>query len=101
MKYTQLDNNYKYRHLANAIYGREMEYFHYDFDRINFEHMVMNTHDGPFKDDLIKRIADVSEQMRNVQAVLSALWAQVDDEEAYARAAEHVTQEREQKDAEK
>lgn len=101
MKYTQLDTDYKYRHLANAIYGREMEYFHYDFDRINFEHMVANMPDGAFKDDMVKRIADVSEQMQNVLAVLAALWAQVDDEDAYARAVEYVTLEREQKDVEK
>ena len=101
MKYTQLDTDYKYRQLAAAIYGREVEYFHYDFDRINFEHMVANVPDGAFKDDLTKRIADVSEQMLSVQAVLAALWAQVDDEEAYARAVEFARIEREQKDAKK
>ena len=101
MNYTQLNTDYKYRHIANAIYAREVEYFHYDFDRINFEHMIANMPDGAFKDDLVKRIAEISGQMQNVQAVLAALWAQVDDEDAYARAVEHVTREREQKDAEK
>ena len=101
MNYTQLDTDYKYRHLAKAIYDREMEYFHYDFDRINFEHIVANMSDGAFKDDLLKRIADVSEQMQNVLSVLGALWAQVDDQDAYVRAVEYVTREREHKDAEK
>lgn len=101
MQYTQLTNDYKYRHIANAIYAREMEYFHYDFDRINFEHMVANLPDGAFKDDIAKRIGEIEQQMQSVQAVMAALWAQIDDEEAYAKAVEHVTQEREQKEAAK
>lgn len=101
MKYTQLDTDYKYRHLANAIYGREAEYFHYDFDRRNFEHMAASMPDCEFKDDLVNRIAEVSDQMESVLAVLSALWAQVDDQDAYARAVEYVTRERKQKEAEK
>jgi len=99
MRYTQLTNDYKYRCIANAIYARETEYFHYDFDRINFEHMVANLPDGAFKDDIAKRITEIEAQMQNVRAVISALLAQVDDEEAYAKAVECVTQEREQKEA--
>ena len=101
MQYTQLTNDYKYRCIANAIYAREMEYFHYDFDRINFEHMVSTLPDGPFKDDIAKRVIEIGKQMQSVQAVITALWAQVDDEEAYAKAVKYVTQEREQKEAAK
>lgn len=98
MQYTQLINEYKYRHIANAIYAREMEHFHYDFDRTNFKHIVARLPDCAFKDDLINRINEIEQQMQNVQAIIAALWAQVDDEDAYARAVEYVTQEREQKE---
>jgi acyl-CoA reductase-like NAD-dependent aldehyde dehydrogenase len=40
MIYTQLSNDYKYDTLAEAIYSREVEHFHYDFDRKNFEHLA-------------------------------------------------------------
>lgn len=101
MNYTQLSANYKYRHIANAIYAREMEYFHYDFDRINFEHLVANLPPSPFRDDIEKRIRETVEQMNNVKAIIAALWSQVDDEVAYAEAVAHVTREREQKEASK
>ena len=55
MNYSQLTLDYKYRHLAAAIYSREAEYFHYDFDRINFEYMVLSLPEGEFKDDINKR----------------------------------------------
>ena len=101
MNYTQLTPDYKYRHLATAIYGREMEYFHYDFDRINFEHMASNLPDGPFKDDILNRIKEVKQQMQNLNAIMSALWAQVDDEEAYASAVEYTTEKRQQEEVAK
>jgi hypothetical protein len=101
MQYTQLTNDYKYRHIANAIYAREAEYFHYDFDRINFNYMIANFPDGPFKDDIAKRIDEIEKQMQSVQAIIEALWAQVDDEQAYAKAVEYVTQEREKKEPSK
>jgi hypothetical protein len=33
MNYEQLPTEYKYDTLADAMYAREVEYFHYDFDR--------------------------------------------------------------------
>jgi hypothetical protein len=101
MKYTQLSPDYKYRQLADAIYAREVEYFHYDFDRINFEHLIVNLPPSPFRDDIENRLKDTISQMASVKAIMAALWAQVDDEAAYAEAVAHVTREREEKDAEK
>ena len=101
MNYTQLASNYKYRHLATAIYAREMEYFHYEFDRINFEHMAANLPDGLFRDDILNRIRDVEQQMQSVNAIMAALWAQVDDQEAYASAVEYTTEKRQQEEATK
>lgn len=101
MNYTQLSTDYKYRHLANAIYAREMEYFHYDFDRTNFEYLVANLPPSPFRDDVESRHKETLEQIKSVKAIMAALWAQVDDQDAYAEAVAHVTREREEKDAEK
>lgn len=101
MNYTQLPSDYKYRHLATAIYGREMEYFHYDFDRINFEHLAATLPDGTFKDDIINRIKEIEQQVQNTSAIVAALWAQVDDQEAYAKAVEYTTKQREQEEANK
>jgi len=95
MKYTQLTNDYKYQHLANAIYAREVEYFHYDFDRINFEHMLKNLPDGDFKTNIEERIEDTKKQMNNVISVLNALKNQIDDEEQYEKAVKIVSTNRE------
>ena len=101
MNYTQLPSDYKYRHLANAIYGREMEYFHYDFDRINFEHLAATLPDGLFKDDISKRIKEVEQQMQSTTAIMAALLAQIDDQDAYAKAVEYTTKQREKEEANK
>jgi len=99
MIYTQLNKNYKYRQIANAIYAREMEYFHYDFDRINFEHLAANLPPSDYRDDIEKRIRETTEQMGNVKAIIAALNSQIDDEAAYAEAVAYVTQKREDEEA--
>jgi hypothetical protein len=101
MKYTQLSKNYKYRQIANAIYAREVEYFHYDFDRINFEHLVANLPQCNFRDDVEKRLAETKSQMASVVAIVAALNSQIDDEEAYAEAVAYVTQQRENEEKSK
>ena len=94
MNYTQLSNDYKYDTIASNIYGREIEFFHYDFDRKNFEYLIANIPDGPYKENVKERLAATLEQMENVKAIYAALMNQVDDEEAYAAAVERVTKKR-------
>ena len=94
MNYTQLSNDYKYDTIAQNIYGREIEYFHYDFDKTNFEYLIANTPDGSYKDNVKERLASTLEQMENVKAVYAALMSQVDDQEAYAAAVERTTKKR-------
>jgi len=101
MIYKQLDKNYKYRHLAGAIYAREMEYFHYDFDRINFEHLVANLPPSTWRDDVEKRLHDTKTQMSHVIAIIDALYSQIDDEDAYAEAVAYNAQQREKEEAAK
>lgn len=100
MKYEQLPTEYKYDTLADAMYAREVEYFHYDFDRKNFEHLLANATDNEFAANVSERLDATRKQMGNVMAVVEALKAQIDDEAAYAAAVERVTAKRKAKEAE-
>jgi hypothetical protein len=100
MIYTQLSDNYKYDTLADAIYAREVEHFHYDFDRKNFEHLLANATDNEFAANVAARLTDTRKQMGNVEAIMSALKEQIEDEQAYADAVVRVTAKREAKEAE-
>lgn len=98
MMYTQLPETYKYDTLAEAIYAREVEYFHYDFDRMNFEHILANASDGAFTQQVSERLAATLQQIDNVQSVLEALWAQVDDKDAYEDAVKRTSAKRASKE---
>lgn len=100
MNFEQLPTEYKYDILAEAMYAREVEYFHYDFDRKNFEYLLANATDNEFAANVADRLNDTRKQMGNVALIISALKAQIDDEEAYAEAVERVTAKRKAKEAE-
>jgi hypothetical protein len=100
MNYQQLPTEYKYDTLADAMYAREVEYFHYDFDRKNFEHLLANATDNEFAANVAERLDSTRKQMGNVEAVIEALKAQIDDADAYAAAVERVTAKRKAKEAE-
>jgi hypothetical protein len=100
MQYTQLPTAYKYDTLADAIYAREVEYFHYDFDRINFEHLLANAADNEFAANVAERLDSTRKQMANVEAVMAALHAQIDDQAEYEAAVVRVTTKRKAKEAE-
>jgi ABC-type transporter Mla subunit MlaD len=82
------------------MYVREVEYFHYDFDRKNFEHLLANATDNEFAANVAERLDSTRKQMGNVEAVVEALKAQIDDVDAYAAAVERVTAKRKAKEAE-
>ena len=98
MIYTQLSTEYKYDTIADAVYGREVEYFHYDFDRINFEHLLANATDNEFAADVAERLDATRKQMGNVAAIIAALRSQIDDENEYTAAVERVTAKRKAKE---
>lgn len=83
MIYSQLPNTYKYDTLAEAIYSREVEYFHYDFDKKNFEEMLATLPDGDYKNQIQDRLNSTITQMNAVKAIYDALHAQIDDQQAY------------------
>jgi hypothetical protein len=100
MIYTQLSDDYKYDTLADAMYAREVEYFHYDFDRRNFEHLLANATDNEFTANVAERLDATRKQMGNVAAIITALKDQIDDQAAYDAAVIRVTAKREAKEAE-
>lgn len=100
MIYTQLSDDYKYDTLADAMYAREIEHFHYDFDRKNFEHLLANATDNEFAANVAERLNDTRKQMGNVVAIIAALKEQIEDQAAYDAAVVRVTAKREAKEAE-
>jgi hypothetical protein len=95
MIYSQLPSSYKYDTLADAIYGREVEYFHYDFDRINFEHILKDLPECEYRTNLAKRLADTIGTMTQVEKTMAALLAQIDDPIAYAEGVARAIERRE------
>jgi Zn-dependent M16 (insulinase) family peptidase len=100
MLYTQLSTDYKYDIIADAMYAREVEYFHYDFDRKNFEHLLANASDNEFASDVADRLEATRKQMGNVELIIAALKDQIEDQAAYDAAVVRVTAKREAKEAE-
>jgi len=90
MIYTQLPADYKYDTLADAMYAREVEYFHYDFDRKNFEHLLSNATDNEFAANVAERLNSTRKEISNVVAIMEALKAQIEDQAAYNAAVERV-----------
>lgn len=101
MNYQQLPIEYKYDTLADAMYAREVEHFHYDFDRKNFEHLLANATDTEFAANVAERLNDTRKQMGNVEIIMAALRAQIDNDEEYAAAVERVTAKRKAKESER
>lgn len=100
MKYEQLPTQYKYDTIADAVYAREVEYFHYDFDRKNFEHLLANATDNEFAANVAERLDATRKQMGNVAAVMDALKSQIDDQAEYEAAVVRVTAKRKAKELE-
>lgn len=94
MIYTQLSPTYKYDILAEAIYGRELEFWHYDFDRINFEHILIGLPECDYRTNMEKRLVDTEAMMKQSERTMAALWSQVDDKEAYDAAVIRTTKKR-------
>ena len=94
MIYTQLPTNYKYDTLAEAIYGREIEYFHYEFDKINFEYILKDLPECDYRTNIEQRLFDTLGAMAQVEKTMAALKAQSDDEVAYAAGVIRATEKR-------
>ena len=95
MIYSQLPLSYKYDTLADAIYGREVEYFHYDFDRINFEYILKDLPECEYRTNIENRLSGTVGTMAQVERTMAALLAQIDDPIAYAEGVARAIERRE------
>jgi len=94
MKYTQLPQTYCDDVLAEAIYAREVEFFHYSFDKTNFVKLLQDLPLGDYRANIEQRLTSTIEQMTNVENIYNALLAQVTDAEAHAAAILRTTEKR-------
>lgn len=94
MIYSQIPTTYKYDVLAEAIYAREMEHFHYKLDSVNFTYLIANQPEGEYRRELQARLVTTQEQMAKVEGVYNALVAQIEDEVEYAAAVQRAVQKR-------
>ena len=91
MEFEQLDDAYRDDHIAQALYAREMELYHYDVDRKNFAHMLTDRRlPDSMRQDLEKRLIDIAVQMDMVVRVMAALRAQISSPQAHAAAVERT-----------
>ena len=96
MKYKQLPSTYKADTIANAMYAREIEYFHYEFDAKNFEHLIGNAPAGANTEDIQERLESTREQMEAVDNTYQALAAQITDQDEHEAAVIRTTKKREE-----
>lgn len=94
MNYTQIPTTYKYDVLAEAIYAREMEHFHYSLDAVNFAYLIANQPESDYRQELRARLTTTQEQMAKVEGVYGALVAQIKDQAEYAAAVQRAVQKR-------
>jgi hypothetical protein len=94
MEYSQITQTYRDDVLAEAMYGREIEYFHYDFDRINFAKLLETLPPSPYRDDVQQRHNETVDRMVTVDAIYAALASQITDPDAHAAAILRTTEKR-------
>tara|TARA_R110000822_G_scaffold174465_1_gene314085 strand:+ start:1970 stop:2275 length:306 start_codon:yes stop_codon:yes gene_type:complete len=94
MKYEQIPPTYRDDLIAEALYAREIEYFHYDFDRINFEHILKDLPECDYRASIEKRLFDTVGAMAQVELTVAALRSQITNSEAHAAAVLRITEKR-------
>ena len=94
MKYEQINPMYRDDLIAEALFGRELEYFHYDFDRINFEHILKDLPESEYRTLIEQRHADTVGAMAQVEKTAEALRSQITSLEAHAAAIVRTTEKR-------
>lgn len=95
MEYSQLSQEYRDDVLAEAMYARELEWFHYDFDAGNFAYMLQSLPKGEHCTQIEGRLSDTQKQLERVSAIYIALKARVLDPVAHAKAVARTTVKRE------
>ena len=94
MKYTQLPQTYQDDVLAEAMYGREVEHFHYKFDSINFAKLLETLPPSPYRENVQQRYDETIACMATVDNIYAALASQITDQEAHSAAILRTTEKR-------
>jgi hypothetical protein len=90
MKYEQLNETYHDDVIAEALYARELEYFHYEFDKKNFIEILKLTTNPTDIDHLTNRLDETIKQMNNVEIYIKALKNQIRSEKYHIDAVERA-----------
>ena len=94
MKFTQLTQEYQDDVLAEAMFGREVEWFHFNFDRINFAKLLEILPPSEYRDNVQQRHDETLERMATVDDIYAALASQITDQEAHVAAVLRTTEKR-------
>jgi len=94
MNYSQLSQTYQDDVLAEAMYGREVEHFHYKFDSINFAKLLETLPPSPYRENVQQRHDETLDRMATVDGIYAALASQITDPEAHAAAILRTTEKR-------
>lgn len=86
MKYKQITSNYIDDVIAEAMYAREIEFFHYEFDSINFIELLKTMPEGAEHNALQDRLNQTLLQMAYVDNIYDSLKMQITDEVAHQEA---------------
>lgn len=95
MNYEQLSQEYQDDVLADALYAREVEWFHYNFDRVNFEHLLLSLPPGEYRSGIERKLSSTIVQMNAVELIYAALKSQITDVVAHSAAVSRVSAKRE------
>lgn len=94
MDYKYLEQEYKDDAIAAALYGRELEHFHYSLDAVNFTNMLKTLPFGPcqtptlrdkctcmlcYRSVLEMRLKETQDRAAQVAAIYDALIASITD----------------------
>ena len=92
MDFEQLSTDYMDDYVAEAMLGRETEWFHYSVDLQNFTDMLaaLPADAADKRADLERRIADTQAQMDVVERVYAALKLRIRNPAAHAAAVGRV-----------
>ena len=96
MKYKLLLDTYKDDTIANAMYSREVEYFHYEFDACNFEYILDNAPKEFDTSDIQERLDSTRLQMLAVGNTYKALESQITDQASHEAAVIRTIKKREE-----
>lgn len=92
--YKHCTDDYQWDIIAEQIYNREHEHYHYELDRQNFVKMLETLEPGQFRDQIQERLDSTIREQSKVEAVYNALQAQIDDQAAFDAAMARVVAKR-------